>query len=132
MSHIFPSFLSTPRLFLRRLQRDNGDALCNYRSLPEVARYQGWESFGPEDARRLIESQDHAEPGIPGTWFQVAVVERATNVLIGDCGLHCLQDEPYQMEFGAPWLPVIRARVTPWRRWSACWSMGLTLWACIG
>lgn len=105
MSPIFPSFLSTPRLLLRRLKPDDWAALCSYRSLPEVARYQGWESFGPEDARRLIESQDKAEPGIPGTWFQVAVVERATNVLIGDCGLHCLQDEPHQMELGVTLAP---------------------------
>lgn len=100
MKQIFPNSLSTPRLLLRRLQSDDGDALCRYRSLPEVARYQGWESFGPEDARRLIESQRDAEPGIPGSWFQVAVVERATNLMIGDCGLHCLQDEPQQMELG--------------------------------
>lgn len=105
MSQTFPSFLSTPRLLLRRLQSDDGDALCSYRSLPEVARYQGWESFGPEDARRLIESQDTAEPGIPGTWFQVAVVELATGALMGDCGLHCLQDEPHQKELGVTLTP---------------------------
>lgn len=100
MSQIFPNILLTPCLLLRRLQRDDEDALCSYRSLPEVARYQSWESFGPEDARRLIESQRDAEPGIPGTWFQVAIVERATGVMIGDCGLHCLRDEPHQMELG--------------------------------
>ncbi len=105
MSQIFPSLLSTPRLFLRRLRREDEDVFCSYRSLPEVARYQGWESFEPEDARRLIEDQEDAEPGVPGTWFQVGVVERATNVVIGDCGLHCLQDEPLQMEFGVTLAP---------------------------
>jgi RimJ/RimL family protein N-acetyltransferase len=105
MSPTFPSFLATPRLLLRRLRREDGEALCGYRSRPEVARYQGWESYGPEDARRLIEDQQDAEPGIPGTWFQVVVVERATNVVIGDCGLHCLADEPQQMEFGVTLAP---------------------------
>ena len=49
--------LATPRLQLRRLQPDDAAALCHYRSRPEVARYQSWESFGPDDATRLIEDQ---------------------------------------------------------------------------
>lgn len=105
MSPISPSLLSSPRLFLRRLQPDDRDVLCSYRSLPEVARYQGWESFGPAHAQRLIESQDNAELGIPGTWFQVAVVKQATNVMIGDCELHSLQDEQHQIEFGITFAP---------------------------
>ena len=35
--------LRSPRLLLRRLRRDDVAALCAYRSLPEVARYQSWE-----------------------------------------------------------------------------------------
>lgn len=97
---IFPDSLSTPRLLLRRLHAGDVESLCSYRSLPEVACYQGWESFVQEDARRLIEDQREAQPGRPGTWFQVAMVDRESNVLIGDCGLHCLRDEPLQMEFG--------------------------------
>lgn len=96
----FPDHLASARLRLRRLQRDDAEALCAYRSLPEVARYQSWDSFGPEDAVRLIESQRTAEPDIPGTWFQLAIVEAATGDFIGDCGLHCPKDNPRQMEIG--------------------------------
>jgi GNAT superfamily N-acetyltransferase len=46
--------------------------LCAYRSLPEVARFQSWESFGPEDAAPLINEQAGLEFGIPATWFQLA------------------------------------------------------------
>lgn len=90
MSQPVPNPLCTPRLLLRRLQRGDADSLCSYRSLPEVARYQSWESFGPDDATRLIEDQLNREPGVPGTWFQVAIVEKATERMVGDCGLHCL------------------------------------------
>lgn len=85
---------------LRRLQSDDADALCGYRSLPEVARYQSWSAFGPENAARLIEDQRWREIGIPGTWFQVAIVERGTERMIGDCGLHCREEDPLQMELG--------------------------------
>jgi RimJ/RimL family protein N-acetyltransferase len=110
MSQLFPEFLPTSRLLLRRLQRDDADALCSYRSRPEVARYQSWESFGPGDAARLIEDQHDREPGISGTWFQVAIVERATESMVGDCGLHCRQDDPRQMEMGITLAPSHQGR----------------------
>jgi RimJ/RimL family protein N-acetyltransferase len=105
MSLLLSTPLSSPRLRLRRLQIDDAEALCSYRSLPEVARYQGWESFGPDDAVRLIETQTHTEPDVPGTWFQLAIVERATETMVGDCGLHCRQDDPRQIEVGITLAP---------------------------
>lgn len=92
--------LRTPRLILRRLQRDDLATLRAYRSLPEVARYQSWETFGPDDATQLIDSQSGLQPGVPGTWFQFAIVVAASGTLIGDCGLHCRLDDPRQMELG--------------------------------
>lgn len=105
MSLRFPSSLPTRRLFLRRLQKDDAQALCAYRSLPEVARYQSWETFGPDDAARLLDDQRDRDIGIPGTWLQVAIVETGTGQLIGDCGLHCLSDDPRQFEIGVTLSP---------------------------
>ena len=92
--------LRSPRLVLRRLRRDDAAALCAYRSLPEVSRYQSWESFAPEDAARLIGEQSGMEPNVPGTWFQLAIISAATGAMIGDCGLHTRQDDPRQVELG--------------------------------
>ncbi|HYF37296.1 MAG TPA: GNAT family protein [Prosthecobacter sp.] len=100
----FPAHLATPRLWLRRLQMGDAKAIHAYRSLPEVARYQGWETFELADAVELIESQFGAEPGVAGTWFQLAIVDKGGGTLIGDCGLHCLEDGR-QMEFGITLAP---------------------------
>jgi RimJ/RimL family protein N-acetyltransferase len=97
--------LRSPRLILRRLHPDDLPAICAYRSLPEVARYQSWESFTSEDAARLIESQSTLQPNTRGTWFQLAIVLAATQTLIGDCGLHCPRDDPHQMEIGITLAP---------------------------
>ena len=105
MKRRFPNHLASTRLRLRRLHRDDGEALRAYRSLPEVSRYQSWESFGPDDAARLIASQLTAKPNIPGTWFQLAIIEAATGEFIGDCGLHCPKDNPRQMEIGITFDP---------------------------
>jgi RimJ/RimL family protein N-acetyltransferase len=102
--------LCSPRLILRRLRRDDLAALCAYRSLPEVARYQSWESFGPDEAARLIDGQAGLEPNVPGTWFQLAIVVAATGLLVGDCGLHCRQDEPRQMDLGITLAPAHQGR----------------------
>jgi RimJ/RimL family protein N-acetyltransferase len=102
--------LRSPRLILRRLRRDDLAALCAYRSLPEVARYQDWESFGPDEAARLIDGQSGLEPNVPGTWFQLAIVVGTTGIMIGDCGLHCRQEDPRQMEIGITVAPAHQRR----------------------
>jgi RimJ/RimL family protein N-acetyltransferase len=108
--HRFPSQLTSARLCLRRLRREDADALCAYRSLPEVARYQYWDSFGRADADRLIESQLVAEPDVPGTWFQLAIVKADTGEVIGDCGLHCRKEDARQMEIGITLAPRYQGR----------------------
>lgn len=110
MSHRFPSHLSSGRLRLRRLRPSDAAALCAYRSLPEIARFQSWSSFGPEDATRLIETESATEPDIPGTWFQLAIVNAANGEMIGDCGLHCRKDDPRLMEFGITLAPQHQGR----------------------
>jgi len=92
--------LVSPRLQLRRLRPEDAEALRGYRSMPEVACYQYWDSFGPDDAAHLIETQLTTEPNIPGTWFQLAIIKTGTSDMIGDCGLHCPKDDPRQMEIG--------------------------------
>jgi RimJ/RimL family protein N-acetyltransferase len=102
--------LRSPRLILRRLRRDDRAALRAFRSLPEVVRYQAWESFGPDEAARLIDGQAEREPGVPGTWFQLAIVEAATGLMVGDCGLHCRQEDPRDMEVGITLAPAHQGR----------------------
>jgi RimJ/RimL family protein N-acetyltransferase len=97
--------IQTPRLILRRLRADDLTVLCAYRSLPEVARFQSWDTFSPEDGTRLIADQSCREPNIPGTWLQLAIVREDTGEMIGDCGLHFLQDYERQVELGVTLAP---------------------------
>ena len=55
-----------------------------------------------------FEGQREAEPGVPGTWFQVAIIETATGAMIGDCGLHCLSAG--QTELGITLAPIHQGR----------------------
>jgi RimJ/RimL family protein N-acetyltransferase len=116
MNDTSPVFLSSQRLLLRRLQPADAAALCGYRSLPEMAPYQSWQSFGPDDSARLVDEQREQEPGIPGTWFQLAIVEKVTGTMVGDCGLHCREDEPRQLEVGITLAPTHQGRGYAMRR----------------
>lgn len=97
--------LRSPRLCLRRLRPDDAAALAGYRGLPEVARFQSWESFGPDDAARLIAGQAAVRPGTPGTWLQLAAVRVDSGEVVGDCGVHVRADDPRQVELGITLAP---------------------------
>jgi RimJ/RimL family protein N-acetyltransferase len=106
MASVTITELRSPRLLLRRLRRDDVPDLCAYRSLPEVARFQSWDTFGVEDGERLIAEQvGRQDPDVPGAWFQLAIVRSDSGEMIGDCGLHCRPDDSRQSEIGITLAP---------------------------
>ena len=92
--------LSTPRLHLRRPRPEDAAAISAYRGLPEVARYQSWETFGIEDANRLIADQLAVKPAATGSWLQLMIVLAESGQLIGDCGIHFPSHAEQQVELG--------------------------------
>lgn len=92
--------LDAPRVRLRRFTRADLPAFVAYRADPEVARYQSWDRFTEEDGEAFLEKQLGLHPGIPGTWFQLAVEAKDTGALLGDCALHVHADEPRIAEVG--------------------------------
>jgi RimJ/RimL family protein N-acetyltransferase len=96
----------TERLVLRLLQAEDVAAFAAYRSDPEVARYQSWDSsYSPADGERLVAAQAGVEFGEPGSWVQVAAVERATGALCGDCAVRVSDEQPRTAEVGVTLAP---------------------------
>lgn len=92
--------LETPRLILRRLQEDDLEDFLDYRSHPEVAKYQYWEPFTSDQALSYIMKYKDSKPRIPGEWFQLGIVDKESNRLIGDCALKLDGVEPRNAEVG--------------------------------
>ncbi|MFG2818447.1 GNAT family N-acetyltransferase [Kitasatospora sp. NPDC048365] len=91
--------IDTPRLRLRRFRPEDAPAMAAYRSDPQVARYQGWESpLSAEAAEAQVASYAAGDPRQPG-WFQYAIELRAEGRLIGDLGV-CLHENLRQAEVG--------------------------------
>lgn len=93
--------LESARLILRTFETRDVETFARYRSDPEVARFQGWQTpYSQEQAAHFVSQMQSAQPGAPGEWVQLALERKADGVLIGDCAFQCLLDDPRQAEIG--------------------------------
>lgn len=92
--------LETPRLVLRHFRESDAGAFFDYRNDAEVARWQSWENITRAAALEFVGAFSHGGPARPGEWFQIAVADRATDELLGDCALRLLDENPSVAEIG--------------------------------
>jgi RimJ/RimL family protein N-acetyltransferase len=78
---------TTDRLLLRRFVAADLAPFQSYRCDPDVGRYQGWSTMDDTSAAAFIASMAMARIGVPGEWFQIAVADRSTGILVGDIGI---------------------------------------------
>ncbi len=100
--------LTTARLRLDALRRDDAAALFAYRADPAVSRYQGWRPASLDEAAQFIERQQATAFGVSGNWCQLALRLRDTGALIGDLGLHFVDADT--VEFGITLSPAHQGR----------------------
>ncbi|MEZ4297858.1 MAG: GNAT family protein [Polyangiaceae bacterium] len=92
--------LTTPRCVLRPFTEADLPAFAAYRSDPEIARYQSWDTpYSIAQAAALLASVQATPFDTPDTWVQIALADRETGALLGDCALHFLADGR-QVELG--------------------------------
>ncbi|MCB2197954.1 GNAT family N-acetyltransferase [bacterium] len=102
--------IHTERLIVHPLGMDDANALFQYRSDPDICRYQGWEPETVEEVQTFIAANLEKQPDTPGQWYQLGLYERDSGELVGDCGLHVLEDDPRQVEIGITLAPDVHGR----------------------
>jgi RimJ/RimL family protein N-acetyltransferase len=96
----------TERLRLRPFRAGDLEAFVAYRSDPNVARYQSWDrTYSLADAESFMTSQRNLEFGQPGEWLQLAVIDRGTGTVYGDCAVRVATDQPSTAEVGVTLAP---------------------------
>jgi RimJ/RimL family protein N-acetyltransferase len=90
----------TQRLKLRDLAKSDAERIFQYRSQPEVARFQSWGTESVEAIRLDIISLREQAEGKVGSWYQVGIALQSSGELIGDCGFRLLGAELRQAEVG--------------------------------
>lgn len=63
-----------------------------YRSDPELGRYQDWEPMSDGEAADFLAAMGALDGPAPGRWWQIAIADAASDVLLGDIGLYLTED----------------------------------------
>ena len=79
--------IHTNRLIIRNLMISDLNNFHQYRSSPEVTKYQGFDVMTKEACADFINSQADKQFGKAGEWVQFAIENKETNQLIGDCAI---------------------------------------------
>jgi RimJ/RimL family protein N-acetyltransferase len=100
VQHLSTPEIRTERLVLTPLCGSDAQALFDYRSSPDVCRYQTWEPRSIDDARRFVDACQAVPFDTPGSWSQLGIRCQDSGVFVGDLGVRCPADEPRQAEIG--------------------------------
>jgi RimJ/RimL family protein N-acetyltransferase len=94
--------MSSTRLVFRDFTAADLPAFAQYRNEPEVARYQSWDNYDIDMAKAFFDKQQALPFGEAGSWYQIAIVDKQTNKLVGDCVIHFIDgdDKDQQVEVG--------------------------------
>jgi RimJ/RimL family protein N-acetyltransferase len=79
--------LTSDRTVLRRLRVSDLVAFQQYRHDPAVGLYQGWSPQSDDDAAQFLARMAETRLLAPGTWTQLGITERGSDLLIGDIGI---------------------------------------------
>lgn len=92
--------ISTKRLTIRQLTLSHLEQFHQYRSNPEVVKYQGFDVMTIEQAEAFIKDNSAKQFGKAGEWVQYAIENIETGKLIGDCAIKLDQHDIRIAEIG--------------------------------
>jgi ribosomal-protein-alanine N-acetyltransferase len=84
----FMEVILTSRLVLRDFEEGNWKWAHDYASIPEVVRYVDWGPNTEEETKNFIQRALAHKEERPRKDFTLAIVLKATNTLIGGCGIY--------------------------------------------
>ena len=102
--------LRSERLELTPLRAEDAAELLAIRRDPSVARFQGWTPASLAEAKEFIARQAEAIFDNPETWFQLAIRPLDGDSLLGDLGIHFLEEGSRQVEIGFTLSPTEQGR----------------------
>ena len=92
--------INTEKLLLRTVNNNDAPEIFDYRSDSFENRYQGWIPKTLDEVYDFIDAKISKEFNIADTWYQLVIVLKSENKLIGDIGIHFLAGDEKQVEIG--------------------------------
>jgi [ribosomal protein S5]-alanine N-acetyltransferase len=84
---LFNTLFHTSRLKIRNLRESDLEAFYQYRSNPEITKYQGFDVFTRKQAKDFIDDQKNKFLIRPGEWVQYGIEHIENGQLVGDCAI---------------------------------------------
>ncbi len=91
--------IATPRTFIRPIEPADSNQVFSYRSDAVTNQYQGWIPKSIAEVDDFI-AKNPSKFNQPETWFQLVIIENNSQNIIGDIGIHFIDTDNLQCEFG--------------------------------
>ncbi|KAN0028366.1 hypothetical protein ACTFIV_010210 [Dictyostelium citrinum] len=91
--------IETERLILRDMKLEDKYDIFRYRSDSETNKYQGWIPKTLDDVEEFIK-RNPSEFNKPDTWYQLIIICKESNSIVGDIGIHFIDMINKQVEIG--------------------------------
>jgi len=91
--------LKTNRLTIRAFTEADLEIFTEYRAQPDVAKYQSWSDFNYSEALALFQKIDYANFGTVGSWYQLAIADSDSDLLLGDLAVHFIDNDQVEIGF---------------------------------
>ena len=88
--------LETKRVIIRPITLADKNEIFVYRSDTEINKYQGWIPKTIDDVETFI-GKISTKINEPDTWFQLVIIEKKMQKIIGDLGIHFFDSENKQV-----------------------------------
>ena len=92
--------ITTERLTIRNLKPNDLEQFHEYRSNPDVTRFQGFDVMTLKESEEFIISMNRKSYGNPGEWVQYGIENNESKKLIGDCAIRLLEEDQVVAEIG--------------------------------
>ena len=91
--------IESTRIILRPIELKDKGQVFAYRSDTETNKYQGFVPKKLEEVEEFI-LKNPSQFNQPESWFQLIIIEKESEEIIGDLGIHFIGDDGFQCELG--------------------------------
>ena len=92
--------LTTKRLILREFQESDWPDVLAYQTNPLYLQYYDWTERTPENVQKFVQMFIAQQQEHPRTKFQLALILKSNNQLVGNCGIRMESADAHEADIG--------------------------------
>mgnify|MGYP006402599471 CR=1 FL=1 len=97
----FPE-IQTQRLSLRDFRETDLSIFAEYRRDAALCYYQSWDTFNDAQVQAFWQDLKSSDFGQLNHWYQIAIADRQSDLMLGDCAVHFRSPEEVELGYTMP------------------------------